>query len=28
VRAKRGEDGAPRPPLAFAGLWETWTVSH
>jgi putative SOS response-associated peptidase YedK len=25
VRAKRGEDGAPRPPLAFAGLWETWT---
>ena len=24
VRAKRGEGGAP-PPLAFAGLWETWT---
>jgi putative SOS response-associated peptidase YedK len=24
VRAKRGENGAP-PPLAFAGLWETWT---
>jgi putative SOS response-associated peptidase YedK len=23
VRAKRGENGAP--PLAFAGLWETWT---
>ena len=23
VRARRGEDGAP--PLAFAGLWETWT---
>ena len=25
VRARRGEDGAPPPPLAFAGLWETWT---
>jgi putative SOS response-associated peptidase YedK len=25
VRAKRGADGALRPPLAFAGLWETWT---
>jgi putative SOS response-associated peptidase YedK len=24
VRAKRGADGAA-PPLAFAGLWETWT---
>jgi putative SOS response-associated peptidase YedK len=24
VRAKRGVDGAA-PPLAFAGLWETWT---
>jgi putative SOS response-associated peptidase YedK len=24
VRAKRGDSGAP-PPLAFAGLWETWT---
>jgi putative SOS response-associated peptidase YedK len=24
VRAKRGEGGAA-PPLAFAGLWETWT---
>jgi len=24
VRAKRGEDGTA-PPLAFAGLWETWT---
>jgi putative SOS response-associated peptidase YedK len=24
VRAKRGEGGAPLP-LAFAGLWETWT---
>src|SRR5215469_5230742 len=24
VRAKRGEDGAA-PPLAFAGLWETWS---
>jgi putative SOS response-associated peptidase YedK len=24
VRAKRGEDGTT-PPLAFAGLWETWT---
>src|SRR5262249_26002736 len=23
-RAKRGEDGTA-PPLAFAGLWETWT---
>ena len=27
VRAKRGEGGAA-PPLAFVGLWETWTVSH
>jgi putative SOS response-associated peptidase YedK len=24
ARAKRGADGAA-PPLAFAGLWETWT---
>jgi putative SOS response-associated peptidase YedK len=24
VRAKRGPDGSA-PPLAFAGLWETWT---
>jgi putative SOS response-associated peptidase YedK len=24
VRARRSEHGAP-PPLAFAGLWETWT---
>ena len=24
VRAKRGADGSA-PPLAFAGLWETWT---
>lgn len=24
VRARRGADGAA-PPLAFAGLWETWT---
>jgi putative SOS response-associated peptidase YedK len=25
VRARRSEDGAPPPPLAFAGLWETWS---
>ena len=25
LRARRGEGGAPPPPLAFAGLWETWT---
>jgi putative SOS response-associated peptidase YedK len=25
VRAKRGADHTAPPPLAFAGLWETWT---